>query len=133
MPLRALTLLVLLPAVVACAAVPARRPQQPTYEAALADVAAQVRRCYRSPRVGSRGRQIVTRLRVRFGADGQLAGLPTVVWQDGVTPDNEAFAARMAEAAIGAVLRCTPLTLPPQLVRNGRGEFDLTFSPISAA
>lgn len=133
MPLRSWTLLVLIAATAGCTAMPDGRWGQADYEAALAEVAAQVRRCYRAPRGASRARQIVTRLRVRYAADGQLAALPSVVWQAGVTPDNQAFAARMAEAAIGAVLRCSPLALPPPLVRGGPGEFDLTFSPISVA
>lgn len=116
-----------------CATVPTPEASTARYERALADAAAQVRRCYRTPRVGSGGRQIVTRLRVRYGPDGQLAALPELVWQAGVTPANRAFAPRMAEAAIAAVLRCVPIALPPELYRNGASEFDLTFSPLAAA
>jgi hypothetical protein len=39
----------------------------------------------------------------------------------------------MAQAAIGAVMRCAPLTLPPALYDNGWAEFDLTFSPLRPA
>jgi len=100
-------------------------------DSALALAARQVQRCYRSPRIASTGRQIVTRLRVRLAADGQVAGLPTVVLQDGVTPDNQPFAGRMAEAAIAAVIRCAPLQLPETYYRDGITEFDLTFSPVA--
>jgi hypothetical protein len=100
-------------------------------EAALAEAARQVQRCYRSPRVGSDGRQIVTRLHIRLNADGQIANLPQVVLQHGVTPANQAFAGRMAEAAIAAVVRCTPIRLPGSFYRDGLTEFDLTFSPLA--
>ena len=100
-------------------------------ETALSAAARQVQRCYRSPRVASEGRQIVTRLRVRLTADGEVAGLPVVVLQDGVTPANEPFAGRMAEAAIAAVIRCAPLHFPQPYYRDGFTEFDLTFSPVA--
>ena len=116
-----------------CATTPPPRVQASAYEQALATAAAQVRRCYRAPRVGFSGRQIVTRLRVRYAPDGQLAALPRLVWQTGVTTDNRVFAPRMAEAAIAAVLRCVPMALPAELYRDGASEFDLTFSPLAAA
>ena len=100
-------------------------------DTALAEAARQVQRCYRAPRVASSSRQIVTRLRVRLAADGQISGLPVVVLQDGVTPDNEPFAGRMAEAAIAAVIRCAPLHLPESYYQDGFTEFDLTFSPVA--
>src|SRR5688572_22282749 len=92
--------------------------------------AAQVRRCYRAPRVSSEGRQIVTRLRVRVNGDGQLAELPSVVAQEGLTNANRPYAARMAEAAIGAVMRCAPLRMPAGLTLTRAIAFDLTFSPL---
>src|SRR5687768_1119748 len=97
-----------------CAPVAPPRPATPRIDInrVLAQAATQVRRCYRSPRVSFEGRQIVTRLRVRFNGDGQLAQLPVVIDQMGVTPRNQTYAGRMAEAAIEAVLRCTPLQLP---------------------
>jgi len=100
-------------------------------ETALAEAARQVQRCYRSPRIASGGRQIITRLRVRLADDGQVAGLPVVVLQDGVTPANQPFAGRMAEAAIAAVIRCAPLRLPASYYQDGFTEFDLTFSPLA--
>jgi hypothetical protein len=93
----------------------------------------QVRRCYRSPRISTAGRQIVTRVRVRFSGDGQLTQLPIVIAQEGVTAGNRAYAGRMAEAAIGAVLRCVPLHLPAGFPQTRSVGFDLTFSPLAAA
>lgn len=110
--------------------VKASRPAAALY---TAPAAAQVKRCYRTPRVTSVGRRISTRLRVRYAPDGTLAELPTVLDQGGVTPDNARYADDMAEAAVTAVLRCTPLTLPAELYRGGWDEFELTFSPSARA
>ena len=127
----------LLAALLASGCVPAgpapvvRAPTPAVQETALAEAARQVQRCYRSPRIASSSRQIVTRLRVRLTADGQVSGLPVVVLQDGVTPDNQPFAGRMAEAAISAVIRCAPLRLPESYFQDGFTEFDLTFSPVA--
>lgn len=95
--------------------------------------AQQVRRCYRGPRVTSSGRQIVTRLRIRVNPEGAISGLPAIISQDGVDPTNQAYAARMAAAAIEAVLRCAPLRLPTEAHRGGGLTIDLTFSPSASA
>lgn len=95
--------------------------------------ASQVKRCYRHPRVIRAARQISTTLRVRYAADGTLAGLPEVVRQSGITPENAVQARQMAEAASLAVIRCQPISLPPELHKGGWDEFDLTFSPGGAA
>src|SRR5688500_8038993 len=89
---------------------PARRAE---VAQALDSAARQVRRCYRAPRASLHGRQIITRLRVRLTPEGELAGLPTLFEQSGVTSANRDYAGPMAEAAIAAVLRCAPLRLPP--------------------
>ena len=95
--------------------------------------AEQIRRCYRQPKLPSEVKQIVTRLRVRFTPDGQLAGLPQIVWQRSVTPETAPFAARMAEAASLAVIRCTPVSLPADAYAGGWEELDFTFSPRGVA
>jgi hypothetical protein len=94
-----------------------------------AAVAEQIRRCYRSPRVPSAGRGIVTRLFVRYGPDGTLAGLPLLVSQQGITAESRPYAGRMTEAARLAVLRCNPVRLPPEAARRRESGFFLTFSP----
>jgi hypothetical protein len=109
-------------------------PSQPKLDmakvrAAIDSAAAQVRRCYRHPGVPSVGRSISTRLRVHLSPDGTLTDVPRVISQTGVTPDNSAFAPRMAEAASQAIMRCVPLRLPPELYAGGWDEMDLTFSP----
>src|SRR3712207_5841014 len=83
-------------------------------EQVVARAASQVQRCYRPPRVPSGGRQIVTRLRVRFEENGTLIGLPELVTQEGLSEANRSYAAPMAEAAIAAVIRCSPVVLTPE-------------------
>ncbi|HEX8640420.1 MAG TPA: hypothetical protein VF704_04610 [Allosphingosinicella sp.] len=102
-------------------------------EEVMEAAARQVRRCYRSPQIATAGRQIVTRLRVRLTGDGQLAQLPVVVAQEGVTSGNRFYAGRMAEAAIEAVMRCAPLRLPGGIPQTRLLGFDLTFSPLAPA
>jgi hypothetical protein len=96
---------------------------------ATASAADQVKRCYRSPRLGRDARQIATRMRVRFAPTGELVGMPVLLSQAGVTPSNRPFAAAMAAAAASAIVDCSPLRLPPELHGGGWDEFDLTFSP----
>ena len=93
-----------------------------------ADAAAQVQRCYRTPKVLGEAKRISTRLRVRYGPDGLVAGIPQVVEQTGVTPGNRLFADEMARAAIASVLRCSPLKMPPELYEMGWNDFELTFT-----
>ena len=129
----ALMLLAVAPIAGCTAVTPPRPVARVDVDRVLASAATQVRRCYRSPRVSFEGRQIVTRLRVRFSGDGQLAQLPVVIDQMGVTPRNQTYAARMAEAAMEAVLRCTPLRLPEGFPAERVLAFDLTFSPLAPA
>lgn len=91
--------------------------------------ARQIKRCYRAPRVASSGKQISTRLRVRYRPDGGLADVPQVVWQGGLTPANQTYAADMAKAAGLAVMRCAPVNLPAELYNKGWSVLDFTFSP----
>jgi len=123
-----------------CASLPlqnqqAQHPQQArdaaTVNRLTQQAADQVRRCYRGPRVTSAAKQIVTRLRARYSADGQLAGLPQIVWQRSVTPAAEPFAHLIAEAATLAIIRCAPLRLPPEAHAGGWDEIDYTFSPVA--
>src|SRR3569623_1503268 len=114
--IRSLTLLpALLPLLAAgCTAAPAPVVSAAAAGQVLAAAAQQVRRCYRDPAAPSAARRIVTRLRVRYGPDGALIGLPLTVSQQGVTEANRAYAERMAEAASLAVIRCSPLRQPPR-------------------
>jgi hypothetical protein len=92
--------------------------------------AKQIQPCYRSPRITGVARTISTTLRVRYGPDGALIGLPKLVSQVGVTDTNRLYAERMAEAARLAVIRCTPVRIPPAFAGYRVNEIDLTFSPV---
>jgi hypothetical protein len=125
-----LRLTLLPPLAAACVPAPRAASVDPVAVNQVASAAArQVRPCYRAPRVPSAGKRIVTRLRIHLAADGTLAEPPRVVFQQGVTEENRAWAATMAEAASLAVFRCAPLRLPAELHRGGWDELDLTFSP----
>jgi hypothetical protein len=93
------------------------------------EAARKAQRCYRAPRVASVGRLIVTHLRVRYAANGSVIGLPTILSQTGVTAVNRVYAGRMAEAARLAVIRCSPVVVPPKLSRQPWNELDLVFAP----
>jgi hypothetical protein len=126
----AAALLPLLLLSVGCASAPRASGPDPLLVRRLAQEAAdQVRRCYRKPKVSSEATQIVTRLRVRYTVDGQLAQLPQIVWQRSVTPATQPFASRMAEAASLAVIRCAPVRLPAAAYAGGWEELEFTFSP----
>lgn len=147
MPLRLCALLALIAASWACTSAPlaprqqalprlprvqANRVSPELARATLDETARQVRRCYRSPRVASVARQIITRLRIRISPEGSLGGLPLVVEQAGIHPGNEPYASRMAEAAILSVIRCAPYRMPEEFVRGEWVEIELTFSPSAA-
>jgi hypothetical protein len=109
------------------------RPDNPLLVQAMNEAARQVRRCYRAPRITTPGRRIVTQLRVRINPDGVISGLPSIIGQSGIDASNQAYADRMAQAAIESVLRCAPLVLPPEAYRGMAIVLDLTFSPSASA
>lgn len=91
--------------------------------------ATQVKACYRRPKLRHEMRQITTRVAVKYAIDGSVIGLPQVVAQSGVTLETSVGASRMAEAAIRAIIACSPLRLPAETYRGGWEELELTFSP----
>jgi len=121
-------------ALAGCAtAPPPSGPDRRLVAEAVAKAAAQVQACYRTPTIPREGRQITIVLRVRYSVDGALVGLPELIAQRGVSPENQPYANRMAEAATLAVLRCSPLHLPPELYQGGWDDIELTFSPRAVA
>lgn len=120
--------LALAPSALPPAVPPPLRPDPKVVERVIASAAAQVKRCYRTPRVSREARQITTRLLVRYAADGTLADMPVLLTQTGLTPVNQRFAPQMAEAARLAVIMCAPLRLSPADYENGWDEIELTFS-----
>ena len=105
----------------------------PLAQQLIALAASRIQRCYRPPRLGHAARQIETVLAVRYAPDGNLAELPALIAQRGVTEENRADAARMAQAARLAVISCSPLALPVEHYQDGWDRFELTFSPKAVA
>ena len=120
-------ILALLALVAACAPARPAGPDPAVVRQLLSSAAAQVKRCYRVSRLGAAARQIGTVLAVHYAADGTLAGPPRLVRQTGITPANDSFAERMAEAATLAVVRCQPLRLPAEQYSLW-DDFELTFT-----
>lgn len=131
MTFRFLPLLALAGTLGACASLPHGRSNPVVEAGALASAAEQVRRCYRSPRIPSHGREIVTHVRVNYAGGGTIVGVPILLRQEGVTPGNRGYAAPMAEAAIASVLRCSPITLPAPM-RADPWQIDYRFSLAAA-
>jgi outer membrane biosynthesis protein TonB len=98
-----------------------------------AAIAAQVRPCYVVPAGGTDATSIITVLNLRLNKDGTVAGQPTVREHGGITPANQSYVRQMDDAARRAVLRCSPLRLPPDLFElpNGDGwnNIDFIFNP----
>ncbi|WP_194745128.1 hypothetical protein [Thermaurantiacus tibetensis] len=96
-----------------------------TLEAAIR---AQIAPCWNPPVGGEDVKGMTVVLRIRLNRDGSLAAPPEFVSQTGATEANAAYARAFVETARRAVLRCTPLELPPELYREWR-EFELNFDP----
>ncbi|WP_454886118.1 cell envelope biogenesis protein TolA [Sphingomonas oryzagri] len=92
-------------------------------------IASKVKPCYNPPAGGADSGQIVTILSIRMNKDGSVASV-TPGAQSGVNGSNSAYARQMADAAVRAVKRCSPITgLPPELYDGGWSDFDFRFRP----
>ena len=92
-------------------------------------IASKVKPCYNPPAGGADSGQIVTILSIRMNKDGSVANV-TPGAQSGVNGSNSAYARQMADAAVRAVKRCSPITgLPPELYDGGWSDFDFRFRP----
>lgn len=94
-----------------------------------AAIAAQVKPCYVIPTGGADAASIVSILRLRFNPDGSVSGTPSVTDHQGVTGTNQSYVRQMDDAAVRAVLRCSPLKLPADLYDGGWEDIEFTFSP----
>lgn len=98
------------------AATPKNVTIDPRAAATLAQaIRAQVAPCWNPPIGGADVKKMTVVLRADFGRDGAVIGRPTVVGQTGATAGNSAYARAFADTAVRAVLRCSPLRLPPKL------------------
>jgi hypothetical protein len=96
-----------------------------------AAIAAQVKPCYVTPTGGTDTASIVSILRLRFNPDGSVDGRPAVTDHQGVTGTNQGYVRQMDDAAIRAILRCSPLKLPPELYEGGWEDIEFGFYPQS--
>ena len=94
-----------------------------------AAIAAQVKPCYVIPSGGADAASIVTIMRLRFNRDGSVSGTPSVTDHQGVTGTNQSYVRQMDDAAIRAVLRCSPLKLPSELYEGGWEDIEFAFYP----
>ena len=95
----------------------------------VALIAAKVKPCYNPPAGGADAGQIVTMLSIRMNRDGSVASV-TPGAQSGVNASNQAYARQMADAAVRAVRRCSPISgLPAELYQGGWDDFDFRFRP----
>jgi hypothetical protein len=76
-------------------------------------VARQLRPKWQPPS-GPDVEELVTKVRFRLNADGNLAGRPEVVRQSGINDTNRPQASRHAELAVRAVQLAAPFDLPEQ-------------------
>lgn len=92
-------------------------------------IAAQVKPCYVVPTGGADAVSIVTVLRLRFNPDGSVSGTPSATAHEGVTDTNRSYVRQMDDAAVRAVLRCSPLKLPADLYAGGWEDIEFGFYP----
>jgi outer membrane biosynthesis protein TonB len=91
-------------------------------------IRSQIAPCWNPPIGGADVRHMTAVLRIRLNRDGSIAAPPELISQTGATPGNAAYARAFVDTARRAVLRCTPLTLPPDLYGWWR-DFELNFDP----
>ena len=113
------------------AAVPKTATIDPRAAATLAQaIQSQVAPCWNPPIGGSDVKKMTVVIRAEYGRDGRLIGSPSVSSQTGVTAGNSDYARAFAETARRAVLRCSPLTLPPKLYDLWK-SVEINFDPES--
>ena len=91
-------------------------------------IRSQVAPCWNPPIGGAEVGKMTVQLRIQMAKDGRVLGAPQVIGQTGVTAGNATYAKAFAESARRAVLRCSPLTLPPDLYDAWK-LFELNFDP----
>ena len=89
--------------------------------AGLADaIRRQVQPCAdRITNPGPGASDIRTKLHLVMTKDGRFASTPEMMAQTGVTDDNQRYAQRVKELAIGAFTQCAPFHLPAELYQGG--------------
>ena len=113
------------------AATPRDARVDPRAAATLAPaIQAQVAPCWNPPIGGADVKKMTVVIRADYAKDGRLIGNPSVAGQTGATAGNSDYARAFAETARRAVLRCSPLTLPPKLYDLWK-SVEINFDPES--
>lgn len=93
-----------------------------------AAIRSQIAPCWNPPIGGADVKKMTVVLHIDLRRDGTVIGRPEVVRQTGVTLGNGDYARVFAETARRAVLRCSPLKLPPEMFEAWK-SFELNFDP----
>jgi len=94
----------------------------------IAAIRSQVAPCWNPPIGGADAKKMTVLLHLDINRDGSIAGRPGIVSQTGVTSGNADYARAFAETARRAVLRCSPLKLPPELYDQWKAV-EINFDP----
>ncbi|WP_310497392.1 hypothetical protein [Sandarakinorhabdus sp.] len=95
-------------------------------------IQAQVAPCWNPPTGGRDVRKMTVVVRVEYGRDGRVIGVPVSGQPTGATAGNADYARAFADTARRAVLRCQPLKLPPELYELWQ-SVEINFDPESMA
>jgi outer membrane biosynthesis protein TonB len=113
------------------AAAPKNATLDPRAKATLAQaIRAQVAPCWNPPIGGADVRKMTVQIAADFSREGRVIGVPSVVSQTGATAGNSDYARAFAETARRALLRCSPLKLPPDLYDSWKSVI-INFDPES--
>ncbi len=93
-----------------------------------AAIRSQIAPCWNPPIGRADVRKMTVVLSIQMAKDGSVVGRPSVVSQTGGTSGNAAYAKAFADTAVRAVLRCSPLKLPPDMFDAWKA-FELNFDP----
>lgn len=91
-------------------------------------IRSQITPCWNPPVPEQRSGDVTVVLRIRLDRAGAVAGSPRVSRINGRTKTNEAYANALAGSVRRAVLRCSPLKLPPELY-DAWANVELNFDP----
>jgi outer membrane biosynthesis protein TonB len=91
-------------------------------------IRAQIFLCWNPPIGGADVREMTVVLRADYAKDGTIIGLPKLVSQTGATAGNADYARVFADTARRAMLKCSPIKLPPKLYDFWK-TIELNFDP----
>jgi len=86
----------------------------------------QIKPCWEPPTGSPAIDELRVLVEVNFAKDGSVRGVPRVVGREGVNADNRAYLAPFETAALRAVSRCAPISLPPELYEHWK-NVELSF------